>query len=1220
MKKAAFTVPALLGVLFSTSPPAAAHRADASLEAASRLILRSWGEAPLDPGASQKALADWIRENPSSPLAEAAVRFLLRCRGVSPDPRLGADLVSSLLELEGLHGLAGRRLLSAAAADAAARGDLAKRRALLPSGKDPAHYLVLGPLGDFASDQHHSPLQPEKEGIRLDAAVQGVFGPVRWRSYTRPWYELYADPSARVPRDEGAWYALLQVESGNARSAWIYFRPTGSCVVRFNGRKVLDLHAPETVMPRRVFIPVRLEKGWNRVLVKTTETDSPRFALSFVDERGNPLEGLREEEGKVLHPLPGIESGPSPGPFLDGLASLSGEKGPWAALMAGILLSDQGFPSRALARIEEGRKSWKGKPEPLWSLLAAVRLLNARHLPSDYRRNRARTVFESLKDDPGAAGVQAGLFLANLLTADDKGEEAVRTLKGILAGHPRVFPARNILYQVYRSLSWRMEQEREGKALLEAAPKHPAFLLREASRLENLGNPAKAYELIRRACLADQGSASLLSRARRTALSLGRLGEAEQWLDKERALHPEDTSLLARAADLALDRGEPAKALDSIRTLERMEPGEPSWFEKEGDILLGMGKRAEALEAFKKSLALDPSQHDLRKRIALLEGRDWAARLASYRVDSRKVIQNFKMKPAFSESHSVLVVDHMVIQVHPDGSWIAEVHQIRRINDLQGVDDYGSISPQGEVVTLRSWAPDGTISEPISVGGEYQIPGLKPGCFIEEVSREDHAESLRAPWEISSFVYSSFDEPFLWSRLIVILPEKRRGGFAWGGGLPEPKIAKEGEEIVYTFQVKNRPRVIKESFMPGEKEVIPWSLYGEDRPTSESARTLRARLLPLYKPYEEIQKAVRKVCAGKKGDLAKAKAIYDFVQAHVHDVRGSSNPVSILLKGEGRRWFLLAAMFHAAGIPMELGFAHGAPPGADADPFPPFKNSETLSSWFQLPALLLEPRDGKPAWFFAGMPRYLPFGMVHSNLGGSTAILLREGALSVRFLPQVDMEKKAQFLAEGTIRLEPRGSATGRFTLTFPGPLGWQIKDLLKKIPESQRERFVRSQLVAPLFRGAFLRDFSASGLETPEALLRIHLTLHYGHFLLREGGRPAVPTGIFPARLAGLVRRPKRTWPFVFRSYSVQKWKITLDPGKAWVIRDWPESRMKIFRFLFWNLAFTMKDGKLQVERNLVLEPGRIPPSLYPRLITVCRSIDEAEARKVVLSPGKKR
>ena len=167
---------------------------------------------------------------------------------------------------------------------------------------------------------------------------------------------------------------------------------------------------------------------------------------------------------------------------------------------------------------------------------------------------------------------------------------------------------------------------------------------------------------------------------------------------------------------------------------------------------------------------------------------------------------------------------------------------------------------------------------------------------------------------------------------------------------------------------------------------------------------------------------------------------------------------------------------------------------------------------------------------------------------------------------------------------------------------------------------FVRAQLVAPLFRGAFLRDFSVSGLEPPEAVLRLGLTLHYSHYLLREAGRPAAPTGIHPARLAGLVRRPKRIWPFAFRNYSVQRWKVTLDPGEAWEIRDWPESRMKVFRFLFWNLAFTMKDGKLLVERNLVLEPGRIPPSLYPRLITVCRSIDEAEARKVVLAPKGKR
>ncbi len=1220
MKTRKFLLAALLGAFSLPALSRRASCADTPLETASRLILRAWVGAPLDPAASQKALADWIRENPSSPLAETAARYLLRCRGVSADPRLGSREILSLLKLKGLHGLARRRLSIAAARDAAAKGDLETRKALLPYAGDPSHYLVLGPLGDFSQDLHHAPLPPDKEGIRLDQVLQGPFGPVRWRLYTKPWYHHYADPAARVNHDEGAWYSLLQVESDAARPAWILFLPGGSCVVRVNGRKVLDLHSRETVLPRRVFIPVRLARGWNRILVKTTTADSHQFALSLVDASGNPLQGITEETGKVLHPLPASESGATPAAFRDGPAVLSGEKGPWASLLAGILLADDGFSSRGLARIRKGRKAWKGKPSPEWSLLAAVRLLNSRHLPSDYRRNRARTVLEALQNAPGAAGIQARLYMANLLVADDKGEESIRTLKKVLSKHPGVLPAMNILYKVYRSLSWKMEQERTAASILKIAPNNPTFLLREATRLEDLGNEAKAYETIKKAWQADQGDPSLLSRARRTAVSLGKLDEAYQWLEREKALEPMNPYLLAREADLALDTGKPEKALESIRKLQTLEPDDPYWLEEEGDILLEMGRKKDAIRAYKKSLALDPSRHKLRRRTALLEGRDWIAELAAYRVDPKKIIREFKMKPSYSESHSVLVVDHMVIKVNPDGSWIGEVHQIRRINDLQGVDDYGSISPQGEVVTLRSWAPDGTISEPIEVGGEYQIPDLKPGCFIEEVSLDEHSDSLRAPWDISSFVYSSVEEPFLWSRLIVILPEKRRGRFAWGGGLPDPKIEKKGAELVYTFQVKNRPRIVKEAFMPGDKETIPWSLYGEDRPTAESARTLRSRLLPLYKPYAEIQEAVEKVCAGKKGDTAKAKAIYDFVQAHVHDVRGSNNPVSILLKGEGRRWFLLAAMFHAAGIPMDLGFAHGAPPGTDPDPFPPFQNTETLSTWFQLPALLLQPRDGKPVWFFAGMPRYLPFGMVHPGLAGSTAILLREGALSVRFLPQVEMSKRAQFLAEGTVTLEPRGSATGRFTLTFPGPLGWQIKDLLKKIPESRREMFVRAQLVAPLFRGAFLRDFSVSGLEPPEAVLRLNLTLHYSHYLLREAGRPAAPTGIHPARLAGLVRRPKRIWPFVFRSYSVQRWKVTLDPGKAWEIRDWPKSRMKIFRFLFWNLAFTMKDGKLQVERNLVLEPGRIPPSLYPRLITVCRSIDEAEGRKVVLAPKGKR
>ena len=126
--------------------------------------------------------------HPSSPLVEEAARLYLQCRKYALDPGAFAAGIDSLLEGEKeLHGFAGRLLRRAAAGAAAARGELDRWEELRRRDPAPRHYLVLGPLGDFADDQHGVPFPPERLGIDLERTEEGSYGPVRWRRLTRPW-------------------------------------------------------------------------------------------------------------------------------------------------------------------------------------------------------------------------------------------------------------------------------------------------------------------------------------------------------------------------------------------------------------------------------------------------------------------------------------------------------------------------------------------------------------------------------------------------------------------------------------------------------------------------------------------------------------------------------------------------------------------------------------------------------------------------------------------------------------------------------------------------------------------------------------------------------------------------------------------------------------------------------------------------------------------------
>lgn len=1205
---------ALSALLLASGAPAHGQP-PLGLEQAARTILEACGRAPADPAGARRALSDFLRADPASPLAELAASEWLDSREHDPDPRGGADELEGLLGIEGLHGLARLLLAEAAAGDAAAAGDLERWRALHPGRNDPARYLALGPLGDFADDQHGVAFPPEIEGIDLRRPLPGASGAVRWRPMTRPWNKADLEPWQGLKHGKGAWYVLFQLRSQESRPAWLLLKPRGSIEAWWNGARVADIHSPSEPIPARLIIPVALAAGWNRLVLKLTEAGATRPSVAFLDELGNPLAGLAEEQDLRLHPLPAGDA-PAVEPFLDARALLEREEGPWAGLLLARHLQHLGYSSAGLERARGRGEADLERLPPLWRVLYALRLLESMHLPADYRRNRCRELLEAAAGAPGEAALLAKLQLGELLLEDDKGEDTVRMMQEMLADRPGFYPAERLLHAAYRRLGWEGEEARQTARLRALAPLCPEYPIRQAVRLSALGDLPAAYAALGEALRLDQGDLGLLARARRLAVSCGRLEEAEALLAREAALSPDSEGIQAEAARLAEFRGNARRALELLAELAARNPSDPSWLERAADLRLATGETEEAARLLRRALEADPSQIHLRRRLASLEGRDWGAELAAHRIDIEQALRGFQMRADFEESHSVLVVDHMVIQIFEDGSWINEIHQLRRINDQQGVDDFGNAQPQGDLVRLRAFLPDGTVSEPINVMGSYEIPGLAPGAFIEELYRDFGWDSRRQPWENANFVFSSGDEPFLWSRLIVHLPARRRGEFRWGGGLPAPAVEERGETSVWTFEVKQAGRIVREQNMPFDREVIPWVLYGEDRPLEEAGRELRERLLRRLRGSREIDLQTAQATAGAEGDEAKARAIYEFVQRHVPDRPGSADPTSILLKREGERWFLLAAMLRSAEIPAELGLAHPFSPGTDEDPMPVFQNTATLSDWFQIPLLRILPRNGGAFWVPAGAPRNLPFGTVPAALAGAPALLLRAGAPALERLPEVDLGTRALLEADGSILLGKGKEASGEFRLSFPGQAGWSLKESLLQATSDQRERFVRARL-APLFRGAVLRSFSLEGLDAPAEPLLVRIRLRFPNFLQREGGKPVVPIVLMPANLGELVERPTRTWPFVFRDYSVLRWKVVIDPGSAWRIDAAPASAMVLHPILSWQLCFRREGARLSIERDLALVPGRFSAGEYPRFISLCRSVDEAEGRKIILAPA---
>src|SRR5262249_10517601 len=129
-----------------------------------------------------------------------------------------------------------------------------------------------------------------------------------------------------------------------------------------------------------------------------------------------------------------------------------------------------------------------------------------------------------------------------------------------------------------------------------------------------------------------------------------------------------------------------------------------------GDALLRDGQDQPARAAYERSLQIDPGQHDLRRLLLRLDDRPEFAHLARFRRDGDALIEAFHAGAQEESASSTLVLDQMIVDVQADGSMVEETHQIRRINDLRGVEHYQEAREAAaakELVLLRTVATDG---------------------------------------------------------------------------------------------------------------------------------------------------------------------------------------------------------------------------------------------------------------------------------------------------------------------------------------------------------------------------------------------------------------------------------------------------------------------------------------------------------------------------------
>ncbi len=1166
-----------------------------------------------------EGLLDAIEGAPRSPVTEMLFAQLGALLPLAEDPAALVGPLRTLAAREDLHGL-GRNLAL-----------LVGRRLSRVLGLEPApeftdpyaayatRWLAIGPFGDSGNFHDGVAFGPERSFPAPGETRPGRAGqPARSRALEREPSDMRVDFGVDLERPEGCHYGLHQTRAAVPTACYLEVVCGGSFELFLNGTRLATIDRLAAWPGEAVRIPATLDAGANHVLVKTNFDSGHAVGLRYVDALGRPLQGLEELPADAVHDRLGTvgDRPPAPEPFVDGvdvLARVAERSGEPAHLAVAALSSLR--DSRTDLGLELLRAaSAVDAPPPRVGLVLAQAWRAAETLPQEIRDAESRRRIEA------AAAALAGhetatLEMARLLRGDDRREDAVRLLRARIdqgSGGPDTF---DLLADLLGELEADAESELVRAEWMAAHPQDVRPRLWLAERRREAGSPRAALAMLEPGLTALPGHGALLAAASRLCASLG-LRDRALTLDAARFVDaPESVAARRSRTGLLTELGDRAAAEDARRQLAADPRTKARELREIGRTLWATGQREAAAAILTESLARRPEAHDVRRLLERVSGQDDFPQLARFRwseadIDAR--VRDFVATERDEGAPSTLVVDRMLVAFRADGSYVQEVHQLRRINDLGGVEAHeeaNAAANADEVIRLRTIGTDGASYVPKRVEGTFAMPRLEPGAFVEELWREEFPAPEAGPWRSPPFLFQGADAPFLWSEFLVILPPGHPGSLRTRGLAADvERIELDDGSVALRVVQTDVPRLRPERMTPPLEELVPLAIYGEDQSPGAAARQIRAASRFRGRSSPWIEEAARAICDGIEGDAARARAIHAWVHEQIAVERGAADPTAILFRRQGPRFFLEVALLEASGVRVRhAAVASGNETVLGATP-PLFGGDEDVSD----PAARIEPTDGEPQWIFANLPRHAPLGFVPGAMVGAAAIFADDGSTARVPVGAGGLDAPG-WTVDATLTLAEGGVATLDATLMLrDGPgygLAQQVRDL-----DANRRVLVGRSLGAQLFEGW---QVVAAELDPPATgqQFRARLTLRRrGVLQAAEDGRVQLPLPI--PRSEAFQRygdQGPRVHPLRLTGLTIERWSLTVDPGTAYRWVGLPPPAREVHPMVDYSLAFTPVDGdRIRIERSFALRPGTLPASQFGEWVERLRRIDQAEAGRI--------
>jgi len=363
----------------------------------------------------------------------------------------------------------------------------------------------------------------------------------------------------------------------------------------------------------------------------------------------------------------------------------------------------------------------------------------------------------------------------------------------------------------------------------------------------------------------------------------------------------------------------------------------------------------------------------------------------------------------------------------------------------------------------------------------------------------------------------------------------------------------------------------------GELTSMAWTTFSD---WAALGAWYRGLLTDRLTPDAAIQAKVTELTAGKKTDLERAQAIYNYVSTRIRYI-GVNFGIGKLQPHTAAEVFanqfgdckdkhvLLASMLQAAGIqsdPVLIGAGVRFNPGL---PSPASFNHMITRAWI----------DGKPVWLDATAESGIWAALLKPLRDQQALVLPASGPALVQETPvDLPFPQTTSFKIEGSLDGDLTSNST--ITVTMHGDDELTLRALLHDVSPANYSEFVQRMMAAMGFGGT-TSDPAFENLDDPGKPLQ--MSFHYRRVKEKDWGENRVTAAFLMIALPAYNAENPPTESIQLGSPRVEDSTIEIELPKGWTAQP-PQPVHAHKGFATCDVTFEVKNGKLMGERRLAV------------------------------------